>query len=104
MPGYNVFRRDRLERISGGVLIAVKADLHATRRLDLERNDIELVVVELNNVNSKSVILYTFYRLPVSNPDVFHHHNSLLQDASESDSIVLVRDFNLPALDWATFD
>ena len=53
---------------------------------------------------SKSVILYTFYRPPDSNPDVFHHLNLSLQDTSESDSIVLVRDFNLPALDWATFD
>ena len=51
LPGYNVFCRDRTERTGGGVLIAVKADLHASPRLDLERNEIELVVVELNNVN-----------------------------------------------------
>ena len=53
LPGYNVFRRDRTERIGGGVLIAVKADLHAIRRQDLARIEIELVVVELNNVTEQ---------------------------------------------------
>jgi hypothetical protein len=57
LPGYSVFRRDRVEKIGNGVLVAVEANLHATRRPDLERNEIELVVVELNNTNSKPVIL-----------------------------------------------
>ncbi|CAB4004932.1 Hypothetical predicted protein [Paramuricea clavata] len=104
LPGYSVFRRDRVEKVGGGVLVAVKANLHATRRPDLERNEIELVVVELNNTNSKPVILYTFYRPPVSGPEVFHHLSSSLQNTSESSCIVLVGDFNLPALDWTTFD
>ncbi|CAB4010566.1 Hypothetical predicted protein [Paramuricea clavata] len=104
LPGYSVFRRDRVEKVGGGVLVAVKVNLHATRRPDLERNEIELVVVELNNTNSKPVILYTFYRPPVSGPEVFHHLSSSLQNTSESSCIVLVGDFNLPALDWTTFD
>ncbi|CAB4007842.1 Hypothetical predicted protein [Paramuricea clavata] len=104
LPGYSVFRRDRVEKVGGGVLVAVKANLHATRRPDLERNEIELVVVELNNTNSKPVILYTFYRPPVSGPEVFHHLSSSLQNTSESSCIVLAGDFNLPALDWTTFD
>ena len=104
LHGYSVFRRDRVEKVGGGVLVAVKANLHATRRLELERNEIELVVVELNNMNSKSVILYTFYRPPDSGPEVIHHLNSSLQDTSESSCIVLAGDFNLPALDWTTFD
>ena len=83
----------------------MEANLHATRRLDLERNEIELVVVKLNNMNSKSVILYTFYRPPDSaSPEVIHHLNSSLQDTSESSCIVLAGDVNLPALDWTTFD
>ena len=104
LHGYSVFRRDRVEKVGGGVLVAVKANLHATRRLELERNEIELVVVEPNNMNSKSVILYTFYRPPDSGPEVIHHLNSSLQDTSESSCIVLAGDFNLPALDWTTFD
>ena len=48
LPGYNIFRRDRDGR-GGGVLIAVKNTIHASRRTDLERLGIELVVVELRN-------------------------------------------------------
>ena len=48
LPGYNIFRRDR-DGLGGGVLIAVKNTIHASRRTDLERLGIELVVVELKN-------------------------------------------------------
>ena len=85
------------------MLVAGKVNLQATRRLDLERNELELVVVKLVNVNSKSVILYTFYRPLVSGPRVFHHLNSSLQDTRESDCIILAGDFNLLALDWTIF-
>lgn len=36
LPGYNIFRRDRDDR-GGGVLIAVKSTIHASRRIDLEQ-------------------------------------------------------------------
>ena len=104
MPGYSIFRRDRVGKVGGGVLVAVKANLHATRRPNLERKEIELVVVELNSTNSKPVTIYTFYRPPNSGPEVFDHLNSSLQDTVESSCIILVGDFNLPALDWTTFD
>ena len=48
----------------GGVLIAVKEGLQATRRCDLERDGAEFVVVQLNKVNNSSVILSTYYRPP----------------------------------------
>ena len=46
--GYNIFRHDRLARIDGGVLLAAKEDIHATRRCDLECDNIELLVVQLS--------------------------------------------------------
>ena len=48
LPGYNIFRRDRSER-GGGVLVAVKQDIQASRCFDLEREGVQLVVVELRN-------------------------------------------------------
>ncbi|CAB4004901.1 RNA-directed DNA polymerase from mobile element jockey [Paramuricea clavata] len=62
LPGFNTFRRDRNGKIGGGVLIAVKEGLQATRRCDLERDGAEFVVVQLNKVNNSSIILYTYYR------------------------------------------
>ena len=61
LPGYSIFRRDRACKTGGGVLIAVKSDLQSIRRNDLERNNTEMVAVEIFTC-SKPLILYTFYR------------------------------------------
>ncbi|CAB4044211.1 RNA-directed DNA polymerase from mobile element jockey, partial [Paramuricea clavata] len=50
LPGFNIFRRDRTGRIGGGVQIAITENiLHIieSRRCDLERDGIELAVVQL---------------------------------------------------------
>ena len=61
LQGFNNFRRDRKGKIGGGVLIATKDCLQATRRCVLERDEIELVVVQLRKTNNKPVILYSSY-------------------------------------------
>jgi hypothetical protein len=61
LAGYSIFRRDRLGRTGGGVLVAVKDTIRTKRRYDLERNNVEFVVVELFQENMKSILLYTFY-------------------------------------------
>ena len=66
IPGYSIFRRDRACKAGGGVLIAVKSDLQAIRSDDLERDNTEMVPVEIFT-SSKSLILYTFYRPTDSN-------------------------------------
>ena len=45
IPGYSIFRHDRIGKVGGGVLIAVKNGIQATRRLDLEP---ESSVVEIS--------------------------------------------------------
>ena len=101
LPGYSIFRRDRVRKIGGGVLVAVKNNLHATRRFDLEKEDTELVVVELAFHNCKSTLLYTFYRPHDSCGDAIQHLNSSLQHAPESSCVILIGDFNLPAINWS---
>jgi hypothetical protein len=66
------------------VLVAVKLNLHATRRRDLENENIELVVIELANETNKTVLLYTFYRPPESSTDAIQHLNSSLPNTPES--------------------
>lgn len=61
LTGYNIYRKDRTGKTGGGVLIAVKIDIRSNRRFDLEREQIELVAVELFKDSSKPFILYTFY-------------------------------------------
>ena len=67
LPGYNIFRRDRDDR-GGGVLIVVKSTIHASRRIDLEREGTELVVVELRKAHDKPLLLYCFYH-PEESPE-----------------------------------
>ena len=53
LPNFNVFRQDRIGKIGGGVLIGVKEGLRVTRCADLERDGVELLVVQLNKANIK---------------------------------------------------
>ena len=100
LPGFNTSRRDRNGKIGGGVLIAVKERLQATRRCDLERDGAEFVVVQLNKVNNSSLILYTYYRPPRACSDSLNLLNNSLLSDPESSCIVLVGDFNLPYISW----
>ena len=99
IPGYSFFRRDR-EDLGGGVIVAVKGNIQASRRFDLEREDTDLVVVELKRCHEKSVLLYCFYH-PNTSPDPILKLNSSLCDNCESACIVVLGDFNLPELDWS---
>ena len=101
LPGYSIFRCDRVGKIGGGVLVAIKSNIRAIRRMDLEREDVELVVVEFTTQCNKTTILYTFYCPPNSCPDVIQHLNTSLQSNPESSNIILIGDFNLPAIDWS---
>ena len=102
LPGYSVFRRDRIERNGhGGVLVAVRENTHTTHRKDLERNDVECLVVELRTECNKPTLLYTFYRPANCSPDVLHQLISSLQTTPESSCVILVDDFNLPSINWS---
>ena len=84
LPGYSVFRRDRIGKVGGGVFIAVKNGIQATRRLDLEPESSELVATELIASN-KNRFLFTFYRPPNSTPDlsdVLQELNTSLQNTT----------------------
>ena len=42
LPGYLIFRRDRVGKTGGGVLVAIKSNIRAIRCTDLQREDLEL--------------------------------------------------------------
>ena len=81
-----------LVNLAGGVLIAIKYNIQAIHRPDLEGENIELDVVEIINPNSKSIILYTFYRPPDSESDVLTRLNLSLLSTPESSRIILIGD------------
>ena len=81
--GYNIYGKHRSGRIGGGVLIAVKNDIQSNRRFDLERDQIEIVAVELLKDSYKPVILYIFYH-PDPGPDDLNLLNYSLQPKSRN--------------------
>lgn len=100
LPDYSIFRRDREDRIDGRVLVAVKADIRASRRSDWEREDVELVVLELYNGLGKPVLLYCFNH-PDTAPEPLIKLNSSLLETRECSCNIVIGDFNLPELDWS---
>ena len=102
LPNYGtVFQR---YRIGGGVFVAIKSGLQVTHRHYLETDNTELIAIELFKLNSKPVILYTFYRPPNPTPDVLHSLKNSLQRNQESSRIVIIGDFNLPSVKWSNHE
>lgn len=111
---YVVFRRDRettmsLKKSGGGVLIALRRDLTAVRRPELESNLEDLWVTVHSGAVSRmhSLNIYLVYLPPdlgASHYEYFHDHchNTLLNHNNDYNTIVL-GDFNIPGLIW-TYD
>ena len=67
----------RINKIGGGMLIAVKEGLQVTRRDDLERDGVELVVVQLHKANIKRCHCNEKIFDPILNTIEQHFHSSL---------------------------
>ena len=99
--GYTIYRRDRLNRRGGGVLLAFKNNLTVVRRLDLETR-CELLWRELTDDKGSKYLFGVFYRPPNTNVDYMELLGDSLSRISNSnaETIFLVGDFNLPDFDW----
>ena len=97
---YDMHHRDRSDRRGGGVLLAVKNDINAVRRIDLESN-CELVVVEVCPDRGNKFILCGFYRPPSTKSEYLLELKRLLSKVEgDSTPIYLCGDFNLPDINW----
>jgi exonuclease III len=107
---YIVFRCDRalektVKKSGGGVLIAIKSSLQC----NLIDNgsifeNIELVCVKIHQ-NESNIFLCGVYIPPTSTADVYDSfcsfiNNKVIKKCKDNDRIVIVGDFNLPALRW----
>ena len=97
LPGFTLFRRDRLVRKGGGVAVFVSELINAVRRSDLEID--ESVWIEIFLPKSKSILFGTFYRPPsesASQPDLDYldrFYNSLDGAAAEGKETIVNGDF-----------
>lgn len=99
---FNVFRRPRSSDAHGGVALVVKKSLKASRRHDLEHPDLELLLVE---ISALSILVGVFYGPPSKIRMVLPlllDHISEAFTAVMLQKLVLMGDFNLPDISWAT--
>ena len=102
LDNYDVFCKDRNIH-GGGVLIAVKNNLIASRELELEREELETVLCKLQISRSKMLYNCCFYRKPDHHKEPIEHLDETIANATSNTNvpcIVVTGDFNLPHIDW----
>ncbi|XP_053686917.1 uncharacterized protein LOC128736459 [Sabethes cyaneus] len=110
---YEGFRCDRgphnsSKKTGGGVLVAVRRSLKASRVNDVAWNNIEQVWVSIK-LKDRNLYLCTIYIPPDRTRDktlIESHLNSVLMIAAKAkprDEIVIIGDFNFPNICWRAF-
>ncbi len=97
--GYNVLRRDRKGGPGGGVCIYIRNDLNYLRRLDLEKDEIETLVIEIFIKYSKSLLVSVVYRPPDCSKYLNRNFDHVFADfvataVSENKEFILSGDLN----------
>ena len=95
IEGYNLIRRDRPNRIGGGIAIYISEYVSFKVREDLDNSNIESLWVELKLPKSKPILLSTVYRPPDSGRYwVSEFEKQLEQAYAEDKEVILIGDFN----------
>lgn len=104
LPNHTWFRRDRVTH-GGGVACAVQNHLHPFRRLDLEPEHAEMLVVELKT--APSLLIAVCYCKPAPDDGALERTMTALQALvarHPSRRIAAVGDFNIPDIKWSQSD
>ena len=96
--GYTVFRKDRTNRIGGGVLLYVKNNNKAIHRTDLDNDECEMVWCELLN-NKEKTLVGVCYRSPNSSVDEDRALFRMLGNVKDSKAMI-VGEFNFGDINW----
>ena len=96
-----VISKDRSDnKRSGGVLLAVKTDLLAHRRPDLEPLNSEILVCDFVSLNSFKITFCLCYR-PLNSSLFIDYFECLLANLGETTGrICIAGDFNMPTIAW----
>ena len=110
MGGYKFFRKDNMLRNGGGLLIYVKDSVNVKRRIDLERNDVECIVLEIIFKCSKPILTCHIYRHPSCRVEWKDNFEELVDKMySEDKEIIIMGDINRDLMnmsinkDWSEF-
>ena len=99
MPGWSIYRKDRNDRLGGGVILAIRQNL-ASKRLDINQNNdtkTEIVAAEVRLANGIRLVVASLYAPP--------SNHSLDKDLLEAilntaGNVIITGDFNAKHRDW----
>ena len=102
---YNIqYRCDRVGRVGGGVMTAIKSTLSSTlHEVPSEYSSLEMVVVEISNLKyDRSVLLINCYRRPENYEQFIQQFTGFLRslDFGHHYSVIVADDFNFPGIQW----
>ena len=107
IPGYQIIRQDRINRARGGVLLYIHNSLPTSNTCTYDDDYCAAVLCE---IKSKNLIIASVYRPPDTKPDSFANMLKFLQtninklSKNSQPEILIMGDFNLPAMSWQTVD
>ena len=96
LPGYKPpYRRDRVDRLGGGVVVFVKDEINCVTRLDLQVGSVECIWLEIK-INNKKYLYGTFYIPPNSGQQIWEELEQSIDLALNSNhDIIITGDFNI---------
>ena len=102
LPSHSLLRRDRANRVGGGVACFVRSELKPERRQDLEPADAEMLAVELKT--SPPLVIAVCYCPPDDAPALSHVMSALerITTSAPGKPLVVTGDFNVPELTWSS--
>ena len=100
IPGYNLFKFDRVGRRGGGVAVYIRVSLKSCNKSNIKTNsDNESIWVEIGEGN-ESVVIGVIYRPP----NLSRNDGKLLWEeikkASDRNNVCILGDFNFSGIDW----
>ena len=100
---FQIYRRDRVDKEGGGVLISVSALLYSEEIILNNDQNIEFIAVCVN-IKFRKIFVTCSYIPPASNIQIYEQHaNAIKFIANQSkpgDSIIVLGDFNIPNIKW----
>ncbi len=98
---YNVFRRDRIGKRGGGVLIAVK-NIFVTKQIEYFICDSECVWIEVNDSKGNKYIIGNTYMPPNCDIQNFNDYfDKIIQNYdNKTNRLLIFGDFNVPEIKW----
>jgi len=95
VPGFKLYRRDRVGSKGGGVMIYVKTTIQCKEIAWADCMDLECIGLNLILAPQMSFVLIVIYRPPSSNITFYENLKQLLKQCDFNKEVIIMGDFNI---------